>query len=681
MKIRVLLATAFLLIGITQAWAQTTAFTYQGKLTDNGSPANGNYDLQFALFESADGGSQVGQTHTINAVSVSAGIFTVALDFGANALPGARRFLEISTRPSGSGAFTLLTPRQAITSTPYAVRSLSAATADTATNAVTANNAQQLAGVAAAQYVQTSDARLSDSRPPTSGNTNYIQNTTSQQTGSNFNISGNGTAGGTLSGNLVNAAAQYNLNGNRALAVTGAGDRPTSNTFAGVGAGARTTPSATTTSGHFNSFFGTDAGGTNTIGSNNSFFGYQAAAGNYRGTDNSAVGYLAGIGNTDGSFNSFFGRNAGLFTALESYNTFLGAFTAGATNVSNSTAIGYAAKVTQSNSLILGGINGVNGATADTKVGIGTTAPAARLHVNGNTVLNGDVGIGTTTPTTSIGGSRVLDLAGSSSVLRLQSLTTGGQQWEWQSTVLGGNGAMNLFNASNSTNLFTVLANGNVGIGAPLPTARLRVGGAIGTMASFASVGDFAIDDSVSAGGRFIVKDNGNVGIGTNAPATKLDVDGGIRFSALASGGNVQLCWNNLNGRIASCSSSLRYKTDFRPFNRGLSIINRLQPITFKWKSDQSLDLGLGAEDVAAIEPLLVTHNANGEVEGVKYDRLSAVFINAFKEQQAEIKSQAEKIKSQGDALTALQTRLASLERKLHKPRPHVQTKNVLRRR
>src|SRR4029450_1508569 len=199
----------------------------------------------------------------------------------------------------------------------------------------------------------------------------------------------------------------------------------------------------------------------------------------------------------------------------------------------------------------------------------------------------------------------------------------------------------------NSTNLFTVLANGNVGIGAPLPTARLRVGGAIGTMASFASVGHFAIDDSVSAGCRFIVKDNGNVGIGTNAPATKLDVDGGIRFSALASGGNVQLCWNNLNGRIASCSSSLRYKTDFRPFNRGLNIINRLQPITFKWKSDQSLDLGLGAEDVAAVEPLLGTHNANGEVEGVKYDRLSAVFINAFKEQQAEIKSQAEKIKSQ----------------------------------
>jgi hypothetical protein len=44
-------------------------------------------------------------------------------------------------------------------------------------------------------------------------------------------------------------------------------------------------------------------------------------------------------------------------------------------------------------------------------------------------------------------------------------------------------------------------------------------------------------------------------------------------------------------------------------------------------------DLGLVAEEVAKIEPLLVTHNADGEVEGVKYDRLSVVLLNAVKEQ------------------------------------------------
>ena len=55
-------------------------------------------------------------------------------------------------------------------------------------------------------------------------------------------------------------------------------------------------------------------------------------------------------------------------------------------------------------------------------------------------------------------------------------------------------------------------------------------------------------------------------------------------------------------------------------------------------------DLGLGAEDVAKVEPLLVTHNDKGEVEGVKYDRLSVAFVNAFKEQQAQIEAQQKEI-------------------------------------
>ena len=152
---------SFLIICLTlvTAAAQQTGFTYQGKLTDSGTPANGNYDLQFALFDSPDGSSQIGVTQTIPSVSVSGGVFTVTLNFGATAFAGPARFLEISARPSGTPAFTLLTPRQPITSTPYAVRSLSAATADTATNAsmLPATNSQQLAGVAASQYVLTGD--------------------------------------------------------------------------------------------------------------------------------------------------------------------------------------------------------------------------------------------------------------------------------------------------------------------------------------------------------------------------------------------------------------------------------------------------------------------------------------------------------------------------------------------
>ena len=58
-------------------------------------------------------------------------------------------------------------------------------------------------------------------------------------------------------------------------------------------------------------------------------------------------------------------------------------------------------------------------------------------------------------------------------------------------------------------------------------------------------------------------------------------------------------------------------------------------------------DLGFGAEDVEAVNSLLVTYNTKGEVEGVKYDRISAVLVNAVKEQQTQIDAQQIQLKQQ----------------------------------
>jgi hypothetical protein len=118
-------------------------------------------------------------------------VFTVLLDFGASAFSGGDRYLEIYVKQHDAPAYTGLTPRQQINSTPYAIRTLSAAAADTATNAA------QLGGVAASGYVQTNDARLSDPRAPLAGSSNYIQNSSTQQSGT-FNVNGSGTIGGAL---------------------------------------------------------------------------------------------------------------------------------------------------------------------------------------------------------------------------------------------------------------------------------------------------------------------------------------------------------------------------------------------------------------------------------------------------------------------------------------------------
>ena len=58
-----------------QGFAQGTAFTYQGRLSDARNPANGFYDLRFALFNAASGGTQQGGTLTVNAQGVTNGLF------------------------------------------------------------------------------------------------------------------------------------------------------------------------------------------------------------------------------------------------------------------------------------------------------------------------------------------------------------------------------------------------------------------------------------------------------------------------------------------------------------------------------------------------------------------------------------------------------------------------------
>ena len=113
------------------AFAQTSTFTYQGRLTDAGSAASGPFEMQFKLFDAPTAGTQQPQPGPItiqftggSAVPVTAGVFTVQLDFGPTAFPGAARYLEIGVRHPGDPAFTILSPRQQMTSSPYAIRSL-----------------------------------------------------------------------------------------------------------------------------------------------------------------------------------------------------------------------------------------------------------------------------------------------------------------------------------------------------------------------------------------------------------------------------------------------------------------------------------------------------------------------------------------------------------------------------
>lgn len=128
-----------LAVSISSAYAQDTAFTYQGRLNDGGSPANGIYDLQFTVCDALTNGNVVGGPLTNSTTGVSNGLFTVTLDFGSGVFTGPSRWLDILVRTNGSDAFIELSPRQLLTPVPYALYAPSAGNAASVSGSVSAS--------------------------------------------------------------------------------------------------------------------------------------------------------------------------------------------------------------------------------------------------------------------------------------------------------------------------------------------------------------------------------------------------------------------------------------------------------------------------------------------------------------------------------------------------------------
>jgi hypothetical protein len=164
-----------ILVSTAATFAQTTAFSYQGRLSETGSPpVTGTRFFRFTLFD--ENGAAISDATVEQALMVTQGVFSTSLDFGAGAFPGANRSLQISVKTNAGDAYTDLNPRQNILAAPYSIKSKSA------------DDSTKLGGVDSTLFVQL-DA------------------------GGNVSIGGNLTVAGSVTYDTVNATTQYNLGG------------------------------------------------------------------------------------------------------------------------------------------------------------------------------------------------------------------------------------------------------------------------------------------------------------------------------------------------------------------------------------------------------------------------------------------------------------------------------------
>lgn len=168
----------------------------------------------------------------------------------------------------------------------------------------------------------------------------------------------------------------------------------------------------------------------------------------------------------------------------------------------------------------------------------------------------------------------------------------------------------------------------------------------------------FADPGSASRGGLvYIGVDNSLQFLANGSARMTLRSDGRLHLPTLAAAGSTALC-RNASNEISTCSSSLRYKDAIEPLALGLGTIEALRAVQYQWTADGMADIGFVAEEVAALDERLITRNAAGEVEGVKYDRISAVLAAA-------VQTLSEREQQQRSELDELKNRLARLESQL----------------
>jgi trimeric autotransporter adhesin len=511
------------------------------------------------------------------------------------------------------------------------------------------------------------------------------------------NVTATGTVTGTtVTGAVVNATSSFDLGGtpfafgsyaNRNAFLGFAGNSTMTglyNTGSGYGA------LAANTTGGFNTATGFDSLVNSTAGIYNTASGYEALFTNTTGSENTAAGVQALWANTTGNYNTAAGFLALQNNATGYYNTAVG----GAALQSNTTGAGNLA--TGAFALASNTTGGGNTAAGDAALLYNTSGNYNTASGSGALFSNSTGGENNASGVSALYFNTTGSYNTADGYYALSDNTTGSEDTASGSAALSFNTTGNNNTASGFEAVFsnTTGAN-NTGIGyeALNDGTTGSENTAVGALAGYTNTGTdntcvgyncgnssprnlnnataiganatVSVSDAVvlgSVAGVNGAKTTAKVGIGTTSPTNLLTLGQGFGPS-IADG------WTTYSSR--------RWKTNIQPLHNALGMVEQLRGVSYDLKDSGKHEIGVIAEEVGAVVPEVVSYEENGkDARGVDYSRLTALLIEAAKEQQGEIqKEQAQlakaisQIKQQQSQLRTQSTTMRSLQAEVREAR------------
>ena len=378
-----------------------------------------------------------------------------------------------------------------------------------------------------------------------------------------------------------------------------------------------------------------------------------APDGGYPG-GNTAEGQNALFSLTSGGFNTAVGFFALRSNATGQFNTAIGAGSLLASTADENTATGAGALLSNTT----GPNNTANGAFAlfrNTTGGFNTATGDSALSSNTSGAQNTATGISALQSNTN-GSSNT-----GNGAYALVNNTTGNDNTANGMFALFSNtdGAGNA--ATGSQALFSnTTGNANVAIGFQALSSNAESNHtAIGVSALFANTTGF----QNTANGFQALQNNtegiGNTAIGSSA-GISITGDGnvciGVNLSGEAGASNTTWIRNvydsvasgravyaDSDGKIGTLASSRRYKEEIKPIKQASEVLYRLKPVSFRYKKEidrsHALSFGLVAEEVANVDPDLVTPDRDGKPETVRYEAVNAMLLNEFLKEHRNVES------------------------------------------